>query len=312
MIPSAAEYLYVVNSPSIEGDLCRLEMKRLFGLEPDGRHFFAANEVSPSRSPFIRHRLSVLYSAGSLAELAGLLEKNRVAFSRFRFFHFKTGEDGGLDYEEWISSVKILGQAIIGEADMENPLNCLGATAINGRWIFGEYGKNDKAWKWHDKKTHTNSHSLGLKTARALVNIAVGNDPSCRLVDPCCGVGTVVLEAASMNVDVVGYEINRSVADKARENLALFGYEGIVIPGDMHAITDRFDAAIVDIPYGLFTPVTAAEQRAIIGTARRIADRMVIITFENMDEMILEAGFEIVDRCSVIKGKFQRFIAVCR
>lgn len=312
MIPLAAEYLYVVNSPAIESGLCRLEMKRLFGLEPDGRHFFAANGVSPSRSPFIKHRLSVLYSAGSLAELADLLEKNRVALSRFRFFHFKTGDDGGLDYEEWISSVKALGQAIIGEADMESPLHCLGATLVNGRWIFGEYEKNDKAWKWHDKKTHTNSHSLGLKTARALVNIAVGNDPACRLIDPCCGVGTVVLEAASMKVDVVGYEINRSVADKAKENLSLFGYEDRIVHGDMHAITARFDAAIVDIPYGLFTPVTSAEQRAIIVTARRIADRMVIITFENMDEMILAAGFGIVDRCSVIKGKFQRYITVCQ
>lgn len=307
----ADEYLYVINYPIIEENLCRMEMKFLFHKEVTGKHLFSRIKIIPSRSPFIKHCMSVMYSADSLEELMALLKSNRVAYADFKFVHFKIDE-GELGYEEWISGVTSLGTAIDGEVDMENPKITLGAAKIHGRWIFGEYEQNDYKWKEHDNKPNTNSHSLGLKTAKALVNIAAGDDRSCSMVDPCCGVGTVVIEAASMGLNIKSYEINKIIAEKAKENLAFFGYAGLVTTADMHGIEEHFDVSIVDIPYGLFTPITAEEQVGIIKTARRISDRMVIITFEDMDLAIADAGFEIVDRCHVSKGKFKRYISVCR
>ena len=46
-------------------------------------------------------------------------------------------------------------------------------------------------------------------------------------------------------------------------------------------------------------------------TARRIADKLVIVTFEDMKTDIAEAGFDIVDSCVVCKGSFKRYIDIC-
>ena len=66
-----------------------------------------------------------------------------------------------------------------------------------------------------------------------------------------------------------------------------------------------------DIPYGLFTLVSLTDQIEIIKTARRISDKAVIITFENMDKIIADIGFNITDRCHAAKGRFTRYLNVC-
>ena len=80
---------------------------------------------------------------------------------------------------------------------------------------------------------------------------------------------------------------------------------------DIKDIEEKFDVAIIDLPYGLFTPIRPNEQMDIINSARKIADKLILVTFEDMDEFVYNAGFEIIDRCKVSKGKFIRYISVC-
>jgi len=303
--------LYVITYPAAEECLCRLEMKCLFQKDIKENYFFSDRNIDPARSPYIRHVLSIMYQADSLEALAGLLRENEAAFGNFKFAHFKAG-NGELGYREWIDSVTILGAAIDGETDMHSPSIVLGAIKINGIWIFGHYRRNDNAWMDHNKKPHTNSHSIGLVPARALVNIALGGEPARTLVDPCCGVGTVVIEALSMGINIKAYELNGGIAEKARLNLEALGLSDVITSGDMHGITENFDAAIVDIPYGLFTPVTREGQVGIIKTARRISRRAVILTCEDMDGIIAAEGFKIVDGCHIDKGNFRRYVRVCK
>ena len=44
------------------------------------------------------------------------------------------------------------------------------------------------------------SNSLDIRLARTLINIAGENDQTKTMIDPCCGMGTVVLEATSFRV----------------------------------------------------------------------------------------------------------------
>lgn len=85
----------------------------------------------------------------------------------------------------------------------------------------------------------------------------------------------------------------------------------MVTNADMHDIKEHYDVAIIDLPYGLFTPTTRQEQTGIIKKARDIADKLIIVTFEDMDNDIINAGFKIIDRCTVSKGKFTRYVSVC-
>ena len=79
----------------------------------------------------------------------------------------------------------------------------------------------------------------------------------------------------------------------------------------MHDLEGKYDVSIIDIPYGLFTKTTEKEQKDIINTARRISGKMIIITFEDMDKMIEDAGFKIIDNCKVCKGQFTRYVSIC-
>ncbi len=304
-------YLYVINYQVQERELCLLEMKILFDKEVSKKYFFSSRNIDPSRSPFIKVRISILHTASSLEELVQILSDEKMTCPNFKFARFKI-EEGKLDYATWIHGVTELGKVIQGEADMKNPSVQLGITLLDDHWIFGIYEKNMNPSEKHNQKPYTNSNSLETRTARAVVNIAVGQQTQTRLVDPCCGIGTVVLEALSLAIPVIGYEISWTIANQAKQNISHFGYDSCIVKGDMHEITETYDVAILDLPYGLFSHVTDTQQKSIIHSSRRITEKLVLITCIDMDEDLTSAGFTIVDRCTVTKGTFVRYVRVCR
>lgn len=285
-------------------------MKSLFGESPVKKYFFSSRDIPPSRSPFIKLRLTVLYTTTSLEELVQILTKEKLICNNFKFARFKL-EDAALDYDQWLHSATELGKVIQGEVDMQNPSIQLGITILHDQWIFGIYEQNGNPWEKHNLKPYTNSNSLETRTARAIVNIAVGQKVTTRLVDPCCGIGTVVLEALSLAVPVHGYELSWPVTQQAKQNVAYFGYDDCIEHEDMHWITETYDVAILDLPYGLFSHVSYTQQKAILNSSRNITKKLVLVTCTNMDEEIASAGFSIVDRCTVTKGRFVRYVRVC-
>jgi tRNA G10 N-methylase Trm11 len=304
------KYFYSINYPKFEEELCKLEIECLFNEVFNKKHIFSDCCINPSRSPFIKDRISIIYEEESLDEIVHKIIDDKLSYDDFKVCYIKV-ENTDVSYEERLESVSKIGFVITGQPSIHNPKVLIGISKVNGRWIMGEYERNDFEWHIHDKKPYSYSNSLGLRVARALVNIAVKNNLDCKLIDPCCGVGTVVIEALSMGINVNGYEINKHIAENAKKNLEFFGYENVVTCGDMHTIEEKYDAAIIDLPYGLFTATTLEEQVALIRTARRITNKLVLVTFENMDEHIIDSGFKIIKKSYVCKGKFKRYINVC-
>ncbi|MCE5222538.1 MAG: RsmD family RNA methyltransferase [Clostridium sp.] len=303
-------YFYSINYPVFEENLCKTEMKCLFNKIPSEKYLFSDYYVNPSRSPFIKDMISIIYEEESLEAIIDKVVKDRLSYDDFKVCYIKL-ENGDVSYKERLRSIREIGLVITGQSEMHNPKVMLGVARVHERWIFGEYERNDYEWHIHDKKPYSYSNSLGLRVARALVNIAVENNLACKLIDPCCGVGTVVIEALSIGIDVKGYEINKSIAENAKKNVEFFGYKNVITSGDMHNIEEKYDAAIIDLPYGVFTSTTLEEQTALMKTARRITNKLVIVTFEDMDKYIIEAGFDITNKCYVCKGKFKRYINIC-
>jgi tRNA G10 N-methylase Trm11 len=198
-----------------------------------------------------------------------------------------------------------------GKADVRHPDRQFGIVAMGGRWYFGHYERSKSVWLHHIKKPRSYSIALPTRIARAIANIAVPRPPGIRAIDPCCGIGTVLVEALSMGIDIVGRDINPLVVRGARENMAHFGLAGHVELGSIADITASYDAAIVDMPYNLVSRITPEEQLFILRHARRIAHRAVIVSIEPIDDMIENAGFIIADRCVARKGSFSRHIMVC-
>lgn len=305
------KYFYIINyNPEFEEELCMMEMDILFNLRPQGKQFFSDRYINPSRSPFVKEVIKIRYEEECLEAILSKIKEDNISYDNFKVCYVKNEIDY-ISYEERMQSIRKIGFAINGEADIHNPHIMLGLSKVNGKWIFGEYYRNDFQWHIHDKKPYSYSNSLSLRVARALVNIAVGYNTDKKLIDPCCGVGTVVIEALSMGIDVCGWEMNVSIADNAKRNLEFFGYDNVIVTGDMTKITKKYDTAIIDLPYGLFTPTTIDEQTSIIKSARSITERLVLVTFEDMSDLIEESGFKIIETAHVAKGKFKRYINIC-
>lgn len=304
-------YLYSFNYPTFEEELCILEMKSIFNEFSGDKVLISEIKFNPSSSPFIKYRLDILYEEESLEELLKKLSSHPLNFKEYKVEYLRLNNLENIPYEERLKLVKEIGMKIIGNYRLKDPETLLGITKFKGRWLFGISRRNDYKWNEHHNKPCSYSNSMGVKLAKAVVNIAAKGDLEKKIIDPCCGVGTTLVEALEAGYNILGYEINSQIADDANKNLLHYNFPPIVIKGDMHTIKECYDACIIDIPYGIFSHTSEIEQQDIVNTGRKIAKRMVMIAFENHDKMIETSGFKILERCTVTKGQFKRYITVC-
>lgn len=307
-------FIYTYACRADEVSLCHLETRSFFGKEAVSNIMISPIAIDPSRSPFARERIEVMYDGDTMEQILDQVEALHFVDTTFKVIFVKTNDlepAHKIEYDEQRSIERALGMRIEGEADVRNPDHVFGIITVGGRWYFGKYMKSTAVWLHHVKKPRSYSIALSTRVARAAANIAVPNPVGIKAIDPCCGIGTVLVEALSMGIDIVGRDINPFIARGARENIAHFGFEGAVSLGDIANITESYDVAIIDMPYNLFSTTTPEEQFDILRHARRIAAKVVVITIETIDDMIASAGLTISDRCVAKKGNFSRQIIVC-
>ncbi len=308
------QYIYNVNYQNHEKELCSFEMRSLFGSFGEEKVFFSERLVEPSISPYIRNRLEIIYTASSLKGIVELIETNQFAIDDF-LVKFYDPSNNIPSRTEQKTYCKEVGNVMDGYPTFKNPKNTLGLTLHQDMWYFGLLTTNDMKWTLHNEKPHSYSSSLGIYLAKVLANAAGNGDFKKKLIDPCCGVGTVLLEANFAGYEIVGCDINYKVAKSAQLNLEHFGYKSHVKTGDIKDIEEHYDAAIVDIPYGILTSTDKANQMMIIKNAKRISDKLVLVACADMTEELIAENFEIIDRCSVRKSRnndFIRYIWICK
>lgn len=340
------EYIYTYACHEDEQALCQLELRTLLGAGTvlGAGYAVSPRRVEPSRSPFLKLRLDVVCEAGSLPELASLVQTLTVRGSTFKVVFAETDTPVSSDRRRDIA--RELGQHLRGKAEMRKPEQWFAVTQLGDRWLFGDCSYGEAVWLLHQQKPQNYSTALSTRVARAVVNIAVPVTAGTRVIDPCCGIGTVLVEAMSMGIDIVGNDMNPLAVRGARVNLAHFGMPNVVTLADMRSLDlpaafpapaaappatailaavvfaapapapagsaqSRYDALILDMPYNLCSKLPEDEQLQMLQSARRLAGRAVIITTEQIDPLIEQAGFHIAERCAVNKGKFSRQIIVC-
>jgi 16S rRNA G966 N2-methylase RsmD len=303
--------LYTYAAHVDERALFMMECRALFGQEPGATAsaFWSAQDIDPSRSPFIKGRIRRLQDGACLTELADRIDGYRPAGPTFKIVYVKTGED--VPFAERRAAERLIGQHIRGQAEMRQPETVLGIAFFGGRWIFGPYVENTAVWLKHNEKPQHYSTALSTRVARAVANIAVPVPEGIRVIDPCCGIGTVLIEALSMGMAVTGYDLNWMAVHGARANLAHFGYPNVVKVEDMRTLEGRYDAAILDMPYNLCSKLSTEDQQQLLNRLHRLAPRAVIVTVEPIDKLIDHAGYQIADRCIVKKGRFEREVLLC-
>lgn len=177
----------------------------------------------------------------------------------------------------------------------------------DGLW-FGEIVTECKhTYRPHEEKPYNISSSLPSRLSRALVNLVIPRAHS--LLDPCCGTGTILLEAQSLGIQAYGADQNKRMVGMTRENLAHFGYEAQVEHADARTCQQTADALVTNLPYGRFLEANETVIRAILEHGRKLAPVAVYVTEHNITEWLAAAGYHDIDVYPVIKHDgFVRYI----
>ena len=304
-------YLYYIKFQNSFKELCKMEMRHLFGSEMNAsrEYFLTEKYVDVNRSPFVKYCVNADVSAQSYDELLALIKGKNISYENYKvkFIDFS----GLIEYEKGLKIEYEAGYLINGEAKLHEPEITIAVVKTSDRWLLGRLEKNNGIWHLHDERPRKYSNSLPSIMARAILNIAAPDIENTAIVDPCCGIGTVLLEAESMGMNIRGFDKNPKVVQGARKNLLFFDYQDIVKKGNIHNMTEKYDAAIVDLPYGIMSVTSSKAQAEIVKSSRKIAKKLLLVSIYDMSQIIDEAGFKIIDSCTVTKGKLTRYISLC-
>lgn len=307
-------YVYTYGWRPDETELCRMEMRAFFAKDTEENVLISDVKIEPRRSPFIRARLAVQFEAATVDELCERVKTVTLGEKTYRVVSLNDvalSKASKWEHTKRRAVERQLALSIEGEPDLTSSDIVFGVVQLGKTYYFGELVEGKAVWLNHQNRPQQYSTALSTKVARALVNIAVPEITGKRVIDPCCGVGTVLVEALSMGIDITGRDMNWFVTSGSRKNIAHFGYNGEVQLGPIEDITEHYDVAIIDMPYNVFTHSDCDSLQSIVTSARRIADRVLFVTVEPIDDMLKVARFTVVDRAIVRKGNFSREVLLC-
>ncbi len=219
--------------------------------------------------------------------------------------------DQSFTYEEKRSLERRIGMNVRARAQMKQPDVWLGMIVADGQWLLGQLWQGESVWLQHNDKPRHYSTALSTRVARAVVNIAVPQIEGRTLLDPCCGIGTVLVEALSMGIHVTGSDLNPLAVQGARENLLFYHMPDIVRIADMTGLDGTYDAVILDLPYNLCSVLAEDERLHMLQATGRLAPRQVIISTEPLEASLAAAGLELIEICHIRKGHFTRYVWLC-
>ena len=309
----ADNYIYSFRYDDTESMLCKLESTYLFKKQEQSKLLLSNIKIKPSVSAFIKSRIDVITSSTDFATLIKQIKKENIRTDGFKVEYLQLEGDSTRN-EVRLSKLKEVGNSIDTFPDYHNPSIVYTICTYQGIWYFGILNKNDFEWQKHKQKPYSYSNSIKQNIAKALVNIAVDSKQKISLLDACCGAGTIMLEACFVGLEIEGCDISWKTCKNARANLAHFNYTAEVHCSDVKELSKNYDAAIIDLPYNLYSPASNQDIQHIITSISKISKRLVIVSATEIENAIHRAGLKVMDHCFVKKrGKasFKREIWVC-
>ena len=301
------KYLYLTSVPNHEAELVNAESKVLTG-HPPNAYGIAISEkcVDVTRGAYVKCCMEILFEGGGVSEVCAQIEKSGLCAEGFRVSVVKRPRR--LEANT-IKIAHIVGGVIGGTVCLEQPRVVFLVVITNEQaWLGRLLSESDGWWYVHRKRPYMTSSALPTKLARAIVNlIAV---PSDRFVDPCCGTGTIVLEAAHMGMRVVGYDINLKMVKSTQANLAHHNLAASVRLGDARQIQGQFDSLAANLPYGIMLDRDPKHDWEILRNLNNAAPKAAFVSIQDLSQPLEDLGYRIQQIVHVPKQNMVRRIYI--
>jgi tRNA (guanine10-N2)-dimethyltransferase len=161
--------------------------------------------------------------------------------------------------------------------DLRRPSLDLYAFVAGERVLWGRLLHDVRAADFEARANHrlpfVRSYVTPPRKARALVNMS-GIEPGQRLLDPCCGAGGYLIEAALMGAHAFGSDVDERAVNGTSLNLRELGLEAELRTLDarhLEAWGRTFDAVVTDIPYGHSASLRGLDRGELVGGLLRSA-----------------------------------------
>lgn len=274
------------------------------GAEAEGRLVYAPIGVDISHSAFLRHCLALEAHGNSLDDLVAAI---RAADIRYERFHITIMRPPPKQEVHGPSVVLAAANAITGRPDLTAPQVRLAVVVTAQHWYLGRIvAEGENRWREGMHRPHHFSSALPQRMSRALANLVAG--PGQTLIDPCCGIGTVVMEAAEAGIIAFGADQNGPMLKLVATNLAHFGLPCRLFRADATRLSGHFDGAVLDLPYGRNTYGNLALWRQLMAPLRAAANRIVVVAPRDLGDLTTELGLRLVRKIVVPKGGLTRHI----
>lgn len=289
-----------------KNELIAAECETLTGKRPvKGIAMGGRVELIP-QAAYLRAGMQVLARGETLEALVGEVAKLRLDADGFRIeLLILSGRVSVQRQEVIVALANALGCC---RPDLDHPRHRLLLLAQDEGLAFGEIiAEPDHSYRQHDHKPYRTSSSLPTRLARGLVNLVLPWAKT--ILDPCCGTGSILLEAQVMGLRAMGGDWNPKMVGMSRQNLAHFGYSAGVKLMDAREWPEPADAIVTDLPYGKGLEVSEAVTRGILEHVRDLAPVGVFVAGNDLSGWLWEAGYSRVEVFRVPKYTgFARYV----
>ena len=260
------------------------------------------------RAAYVRAGVRFLARGTTLDELVTAVAASDIPADGFRIDVHSSVDSLGRSHRE---ATVALADALPFYPDLDDPRHRFLVLSTGDDLRFGEVVTEcTRSYRQHDAKPRRTSSSLSSRLSRALVNLVT---PARTLLDPCCGTGSVLLEARALGMQAFGADWNETMVEMARENLAHFDYDATVERADARNYTRTADVIVTDLPYGRSLTADDEVVREILRQGATLAPLAVYVAGERITEWLVDAGYRDVSVYPVFKqAGSARYVHVAR
>lgn len=302
-------YVYVLAGDERERELAFAEALALTGGRRCGARLVEAHRcIDPGRTGYVGSGIELLASGKDLDEVCRKTAEMKIASDGFAVEVVRVPRGLKVRRHETASA---LGWVIQGRPNLDHPKERFLAIATpEGMWFGRRLDATEPDWRRLVRKPHGFSSALPSQAARAICNLAIRGGE--RVVDPCCGSGTLLIHAAALGAHVAGFDINKKMVGTTNLNLKHFGLEPAARLGDAAEISGDYDLALANLPYGHMSPVTDERAGQMVTNIVKLAPRGVIISIRDVSGEVRAGGARVEQLIRLPKQALTRLIFVYR